>query len=123
MLRQPLMEDSESLTSIRMHRIHCLARRVVDFGTYSNVLKEKFKGEYATPTSIQLKYLSCIDGVQREIDLARKFETDLFRHINPNAGQVDKMFAFPLSPHCETSHEGMLMAFVDIAKSYIIPND
>lgn len=118
MLCDSKCEDTESLSSERMHAIHCLARRVVDFGTYSNVLIEKLKDEEVSPKPIELKYMTCIKSAQREIDRARKFETDLVKHINPNVGVVDKMFAFPLSPHCETSHEGMLMAFADMARQY-----
>ena len=39
-------------------------------------------------------------------------------HLNPKARSIDRMYAWPITPHCETSHKGMLLVFIEIMKSY-----
>ena len=39
--------------------------------------------------------------------LAESFDRDTVKKVNPKAGTVDQMFAWGITPHCETSHEGM----------------
>eukprot|EP00956_Cyclotella_meneghiniana_P022470 scaffold42566_cov60-Cyclotella_meneghiniana.AAC.1 len=115
MFREPLQSDAVSLTSERMHSMQCLSNRIVDFSTYANYLQPTDEQDLSP---LQKRFKASVDCVQKEIDAARKFQRDLVHHVNPNAGQVDKMFAFPLSPHCETSHEGMLMVYADMGKSF-----
>lgn len=117
--------QSESLSSTRMYEVQRLAERIVDFRTYSMYLLNKKKDGELTET--QEQYITSVHSVRKEIDAASKCQHDLVHHINPNAGVVDKMFAYPLSPYCETSHEGMLMAYADLARNLrmvdIIDND
>eukprot|EP00956_Cyclotella_meneghiniana_P024028 scaffold47887_cov21-Cyclotella_meneghiniana.AAC.1 len=96
MFWEPLQSDGESLSSKRMHRVHLLARRIVDFGTHYKFVLES-KGD-AAQTPVQQAYISSIKTVQKEIDMARKFQYDLVKQLNPNVG--------------------MLMAYADIGKSF-----
>eukprot|EP00956_Cyclotella_meneghiniana_P031332 scaffold81936_cov56-Cyclotella_meneghiniana.AAC.3 len=116
MLCEPLASNSESLSSERMHRIHCLARRILDFRTHANYLSKQSTDTGLNP--IQNKFVSATKLASKEMDRCSKFEADLVQHINPNVDKVDKMFAFPLSPHCETSHEGMLKVYAELGQSY-----
>ena len=91
-----------------MHDVQCQAERIVDFRTYSMYPLNKKK--YGELTATQQQYISSMETVTKEINAASKYQHDLVHHINPNAGVVDKMFAYPLSPYCKTSYEGMLVA-------------
>jgi len=63
-------------------------------------------------------FVSLIDGCSKDINNASNFQTKMVKHINPKAGTIDKMFAFPISQHCETSHEGMNKVFVDVGQAF-----
>ena len=63
-------------------------------------------------------FLCMMEAASIAIDCASKFETDLINLVNPSASLVYKMFAFPLAPFCETSHEEMKMTFTQMIQSW-----
>ena len=42
----------------------------------------------------------------------------MVKNVNPKAGSVDQMFAWGITPHCETSHDGMKKVYAEIAESF-----
>ena len=40
------------------------------------------------------------------------------KQLNPKAGTIDQMMAFPISQHCETSHEGMKKVFAEMGVAF-----
>jgi hypothetical protein len=117
-----------SFSSERMHSVHCLARRLVEMNIHAchlhhSVEQRQLDGEAVSALNgglshaVEKEFVECLRGLSKQVDQAINFETDLVRHLNPNVGQVDKLFAFPMSPHCETTHEGMMKVFTDIGKS------
>ena len=77
----------------------------------------KHVSEGVAASDHETAFVSSMKNASGIVDRAFKFESDLVSHINPNAKKVDKMFAFLLSPHCETTHEGMKMVFADMGQS------
>ena len=59
-------------------------------------------------------FMRLIEEMSTAIDSAAKFQTSMVKKMNPKAGLVDKMFAFPISQHCETTHEGMKKVFAEM---------
>ena len=59
-------------------------------------------------------FVQLIENCSKYIDNAAKFQKNMVKHINPKAGTIDRKFAFPISKHCETSHEGMKKVFADV---------
>jgi hypothetical protein len=119
----PCSSDGEVISTDRMQRLHQLARRMIDFGTYSrhlshHKLNNDQKEEESEPiTDIEMEFVGAMILASQQIDQANKFEADLVAHLNENHKRTDRLFAFPLSPNCETSHEGMLKVFADIGES------
>ena len=64
------------------------------------------------------EFVQLIDDCSKEIDQAAKFPRGIVKKLNPKAGTIDRMVAFPISQHCETSHEGMKMVFAEIGAAY-----
>ena len=52
-------------------------------------------------------FVQLMEDCSKEIDQASKFTRDIVKRLNPKAGTIDRMVAFPISQHCETTHEGM----------------
>ena len=42
----------------------------------------------------------------------------LVKHINPNAGMIDRMFAWPIAPFDETSHSGMMKTWTKMGQAF-----
>ena len=109
-----------------MHDIHCLADRISEMDSYARYLKraredlrdENDNVDASYPSSDHDDFVTSMKEASKAVNQARTFEIDLVRHINPLSTTVDKMFAFPLSPHCETTHEGMKMVFADMGQSF-----
>lgn len=120
----PCSSDGEVISTERMQRLHQLSRRIVDFGTYSRHLShhklnndETKETECEPITDIEMEFVLAMLLASQQVDEANKFEADLVAHLNENHKQTDRLFAFPLSPKCETSHEGMMKVFADIGES------
>jgi hypothetical protein len=120
----PCSSDGEVISTERMQRLHQLARRIVDFGTYSRHLShhklnnDKTETTESEPmTNIEMEFVAAMLLLSQQIDEANKFKADLVAHLNKNHKQTDRLFTFPLSPNCETSHEGMMKVFADIGES------
>ena len=136
--KQPASEDAIPFTTNRMHEVSKQARRIIDMDSHVQYLKESRERAKAAvdayeqsnvdaneplPTLLEydsrtIAFIEIIENASKEVDCAMKFETDIVRLINPGAGTVDKMFAWGITPYCETSHEGMKKTFTQLAQSF-----
>lgn len=114
-----------SLSTNRMHEINKKARRIVDISAHVNYLKKRQQDaqEAAIPVLIEYDdqtkaFLKLMEEASKDVDQASKFPTDLVRLVNPLAGKVDKMFAWGITPFCETSHAGMKQTFTQMMQSF-----
>ena len=116
--------NAVSLSSKRMQGMHIMSRNVCRLHQHAEMLKRSKteavdmdvgKSPYDIKTDA---FLDMAHELRSEIDHAQKFESDLVKHINPQAGKVDLFFVFPLSPHEEVSYKGMKMVFKDVAESF-----
>ena len=53
-----------------------------------------------------------------DVNRASSFLTTVVKKINPNVGVVGEMFAWPITPYCETSLDGMKMTYVKLMESF-----
>ena len=53
-----------------------------------------------------------------EIKQASQFESDLISHVNSNSKTFDKILAWDIEQHCETSHDGMKRVFYKLGENF-----
>jgi hypothetical protein len=63
-------------------------------------------------------FLKIVEDASALIDTASNYQNTAVKQINPNAGQVDCMFAWGITPHCETSHSGMKMTYAAMGEAF-----
>ena len=63
-------------------------------------------------------FVQLMEDCLKEIDRAAKFTRNIVRRLNPKAGTIDKMVAFPISQHCETSYESMKKVFTEMGEVF-----
>ena len=121
--RQPTDHDVKSFETQSMHELVCKSQRMILLNTIAKRIDYSIeKGEESIfnigSTEAEIEFVNLMKIASPAMDRAAKFETDLIAHINPLADIVDKIFIFPLSPHCETTHEGMKMVFTDLCQHF-----
>jgi len=125
---EPMAQNSEQLTSTRWYQeCHSLARRVVTYRNHVHHLKKRERksedagndcDEVFVFDSKTAAFVLLVDECSKDIDNASKFQKRMVNHINPKAGTIDRMFAFPISQHCETTHEGMKKVYADVGQAF-----
>ena len=63
-------------------------------------------------------FIRFTDYYSEELHRASNFETDMLRHVNPNCKKVNKLFAWPITPYCETSHDGMKKVYYKLGENF-----
>ena len=121
-LRQPTDDAVQSLSTDRMHKLHMLSQRLTLMNIHSKHIHSSTKSDknpYGIgSTTAETEFANLMSKASAELDRCAKFENDLIKHLNPGCKEVDKMFVFPLSPHEETSHDGMKMVFSDLGQDF-----
>ena len=62
--------------------------------------------------------MKIVENASVEIDLACKFQMDVFKLLTPKAGTVDIIFCFPINKDNETSHGGMKECYGKMMQSF-----
>ena len=73
------------------------------------------------PLVYDSKMETFFDLVQKSSDAinhAARFEKELINWVKQRQGGVDKMFAWGIIPHCETSHDGMKKVFYKMGEAF-----
>ena len=122
-LRQPTDDAVKAFETKSMHELVSLSQRMIllnSIGKRIHNCIEKAEDSVFNigSTEAESEFVSLMKHASSAMDRAAKFETDLIGHLNPLAHVVDKIFIFPLSPHCETSHEGMKMVYSDLCQYF-----
>jgi len=79
-------------------------------------LDDEFKSPFVFNANTAA-FVSLIYKCSKDINNAANFQRKMVKHINPKAGTIDKMFAFPTSQHCETNPERMKKVFADVGQA------
>ena len=137
--KEPLSEGAIPLTTNQMHRVLMKDRRMVDISAHYKhlVAKEQLAKECAqnyvvknpsnpddkAPPEIEYhesttSFMNLVEKASQQFHCADMFEQDMVKNVNPKAGSVDQMFAWGITPHCETSHDGMKKVYAEIAESF-----
>ena len=118
-----------TLTSARMHGLHCQAQRIQDMQTMAKYFERKRhelleEGTDALSASLRdqsssvFAFIQSMNGSSLELCRARVFESDLVTHVNSRWRKVDLMFAWGVTPYSETSHEGMKKVFYKLGVNF-----
>ena len=139
--KEPAADGARSFNTNKMHNVTLMSRRIIDMSSHSLYLKQKRNSANEDSCSTHLKkskrnngatpkpspvvydkrtegFMHVFEAASSEVDCAVKFETDLIRLVNPNSAVVDRMFAWPIAPFCETSHDGMKKVFTQLMQSF-----
>jgi hypothetical protein len=100
-----------SFTTERMASIHHTSKRINELSDYADFLKEHNDNDKRSNDLV-----SGMSKVSKLLYRVKQFETNLVRHVNPDAGTVDQCFTAPVIHHDETSRKGMMKTFLEIAK-------
>jgi len=124
---EPQVDNSKQLATTRYQECHVLARRLVSCRNHVyHLKKQKRESEDAREDCVDdfvfdsktAAFVLLLDECSKEIDNASKFQKRMVKHLNPKAGTIDRMFAFPISQHCKTTHEGMKKVYADVGQAF-----
>ena len=104
-----LKKHRETETSKR----RLLQKDITEYNNETTALDDSY--EFDTNTS---NFMSIIEQCQTELKTNTDLPSNITKYLNPNAGDVDQMIAFPISSHCETTHEGMKMVYTAMANDF-----
>ena len=141
--QSPDVDDAVAFTPKRHQRLLIQSRRIIDMATHMHFIRKRQErkqsecdsyivDDKATETAPQpivfdartLAFIGVLEKSSSDIDTATKYQTDVVTLMNPKAGTTDMVFAFPIIPFDETSHDGMKMVFEKIMEALqFVEND
>jgi len=128
-----MADGSKIFDSEKYQECHKMARRLINYRSHSFYLKKRKResddeslsennhevGDNVFSLDEKMTdFVQLMEDCSKEIDKASKFTRDIVKKLNPKAGTIDRIVAFPIPQHCETSHEGMKKVFAEMGVAF-----
>jgi len=132
-MTKPMADGSKILDSEKYLDCHKMGRQLINYRSHGFYLKKRKResddkslsdnhhevGDDVFMLDQKMSdFVQLVEDCSKEIDRASNFTQNIVKRLNPKAGTFDKMVAFRLLQHCETSHEGMKKVFAEMGEEF-----